>query len=243
MRFRFLLRNNRYRVRILAFLILVFAFMAAASAIFKSEGSNTDSVEVFYPIKSISTEEKIYALTANINGDEKEQDIEMLISVCEGMGLKITFFAEPDWIDENPDMAKKLTKFGTLGLYINKNLNGRSRNYIMEYIASCNDDFFEKSTKYPKYVRVAGSPDTTIARVLNSYGQYCISNDAVLTDSGAGIIAKGRIVDIGVINEKTSYLLAQAVGEAIKSGLTCIEMESFLYKIGSEIDEYGKQYA
>lgn len=243
MKFRFLLRYKRYRIRILAFLILAFAVTAAASAIFKNKDNSSDSVEAFYPIKSISTEEKIYALTANINGDEKEQDIDMLISVCEGMGLRITFFAEPDWIDENPETAKKLSKVGSLGLYVNKNLNGRSRNYIMEYIATCNDDFFEKSTKYPKYVRVSGNPDSTIVRVLNSYGQYCISNDAVLTDSGVGIIAQGRIVDIGVINERTSYLLAQAVGEAIKSGLTCIEMESFLYKIGSETDEYGKQYA
>jgi hypothetical protein len=243
MRFRFLLRNSRYRIRILAFLIVVFAVMATASAILRNKDNKTDSVEVFFPIKSISTEEKIYALTANINGDEKEKDIDMLLSVCEGMGLKITFFAEPDWIDENPDIAKKLSKVGTLGLYINKNLNGRSRNYIMEYIASCNDDFFEKSTKYPKYVRISGAPDTMTTRVLNSYGQYCISNDAVLSDGGAGIIAKGRIIDIGPINEKTSYLLAQSVGEAIKSGLTCIELENFLYKIGSETDEYGKQYA
>ena len=147
MRFRFLLRSKRYRIRILAFLIVVFAVMASASAILKSKKNNADAAEVFYPIKGIHTEEKIYALTANINGDEKEKDIDMLISVCEGMGLRITFFVEPDWIDENPNIAKKLQKVGTLGLYINKNLNGKSRNYIMEYIASCNDDFFETSAK------------------------------------------------------------------------------------------------
>jgi hypothetical protein len=243
MRFRFLSRNSRYRTRILAALLIVFALLASAAAIFRSKDKKIDSTEVFYPIKSINTEEKIFSLTANITGDEKEKDIDMLISVCEGMGLKITFFAEPDWIDENPDIVKKLSKYGAFGLYINKNLNGKSRNYVMEYIASCNDDFFEKSTKYPKYVRISDVPDSTTARVLNSYGQYCVSNDAALTDSSAGIITKGRIVDIGPINEKTSYLLAQAVGEAIKSGLTCIEMESFLYKIGSETDEYGKQFA
>ncbi|HOJ48047.1 MAG TPA: hypothetical protein PLD48_04125 [Bacillota bacterium] len=243
MRFRFLLRSKRYRIRILAFLIVVFAVMASASAILKSKKNNADAAEVFYPIKGIHTEEKIYALTANINGDEKEKDIDMLISVCEGMGLRITFFVEPDWIDENPNIAKKLQKVGTLGLYINKNLNGKSRNYIMEYIASCNDDFFETSAKYPKYVRVAGNPDSLTTRILNSYGQYCISYDAVLTQGGGGTIAKGRIIDIGPINEKTSFLLAQSVGEAITAGLTCIEMENFLYKIGSVTDEYGKQYA
>lgn len=241
MRLRFLLRNNRNRAKLIVILLLVFAFFASAAAIIRSKENKSDSHMVFHPIKSIKTEENIYTITATLIGDEDEKDIDLLLSVCEGMGVNITFFAEADWVEDNKELAEKIAKNGTLGLYIKKDLSGKLRNYVMEYVASCNDDFFEASGKYPKYVRVSENPNQTLARILTAYGQYCISYDTVLT--GGGTIGKGKIVDIGYIDENTAYLLAEAVGKAISSSLTCIKMESFLYKIGSETDEFGTQYA
>lgn len=242
MRFGFLARNKKYRTKLIIILLLAFAVMASAAAFTKNNDNNTDTKEVFYPIKAISTEEKIYTLTAVLTGDEKDKDIELLLSICEGLGINMTFFAEADWIDDNEKLALKIGKKGFLGLLIDKNLNGKSRNNVMEYIADQNDLFFEQSGKYPKFVRVVEPPDKTFTQVLNAYGQYCISYEAALTVGSTGIITKGKIIDIGYIDKNTAYTLAQAVSEAIKNSLTCIEMEKFLYKIGSQTDEYGIQY-
>jgi len=112
----------------------------------------------------------------------------------------------------------------------------------MSYVADRNDEFFSQSGKYPKYVRVSGPSDGTVTQVLNAYGQYCISFEAVLTKGSTGTIKQGSIIDIGIIDGDTAYLLAGAVSEAIAASLTCIELDSFLYEIGSETDEYGKQH-
>ncbi|HAN20915.1 MAG: hypothetical protein A2Y15_02865 [Clostridiales bacterium GWF2_36_10] len=237
-----LIKNKKNRSKLLLVLLLAFSFVATAAALTKNSNKNTDTIEVFYPIKAISTEENIYTLTAVLTGDEKEEDIKMLLSVCEGLGIKITYFAEADWIDDNEELAIKIGKNGILGLRISKDLSGRRRNFVMEYIADRNDEFFEKSGKYAKYVRVENTPDQTLTQVLNAYGQYCISFESALTKGSTGTITKGKIIDIGYIDENTAYTLAQAVGEAIKNSLTCIEMEKFLYEIGSDTDEYGTQY-
>lgn len=237
-----ILMNKRQRKKLLLFLLVMFIVLAIAASISNKE-NKPDSSEAFHPIKCIKTEENIYTLTASLTGDEDEDDLEMLLSVCEGMGLKITFFVDSDWLDDNNELVGKIAKNGVLGLYIKKNLNGRSRNHIMEYIASCNDDFFEESGKYPKFVRISGDPDSITSRVLNAYGQYCISSNTEFSGAKPVIISKGSIVDLGVIDDNTAYDLAQAVGDAISKGLTCIEMESFLYEIGSETDEFGTQYA
>ncbi|PKM61787.1 MAG: hypothetical protein CVU97_06735 [Firmicutes bacterium HGW-Firmicutes-21] len=243
MRLRFLVKNKKLRAKILLVLLLIFAFLSAAVALTQRKDDGVAAGAVFYPIKAINTEEKIYTLTATLHGSEKAKDIELLLSVCEGLGVHITFFAEADWIKENKALVKKISKNGTLGLYINKNLNGRNRSYVMEYIAARNDDFFEQSGKYPKHVRFSYIPDKTLTRVLNAYGQYCISYDMELTEEGMGAIIKGSIIDIGYIGAETAYLLAQAVGSAISNGLTCIKIGQFLFDIGSETDEFGKQYA
>lgn len=242
MRFGLFVNDKKQRTKLLIILLLVFSFMATAATLAKNKGKETDSETVFYPIKAISTEEKIYTITATVTSEEEDENIEMLLSVCEGLGVNITFFTEADWIADNEELAAKMEKYGTLGLLIEKNLSGKSRNSIMEYVADCNDEFFEESGKYPKYVRSSQQIDDTFTQVLNAYGQYCISYESVLITGSTGTITQGSIIDIGFIDDKTAYLLAGSVSEAIAASLTCIEIESFLYEIGSETDEFGKQY-
>ena len=243
MRIGFLPINKRKRAKLLIILLLAFAIVTAAAALTQNRISDASSKAVFSPIRAIYTEEKIYALTAIITGGEKDRDIELLLSVCEGLGVNVTFFTTPKWINSNKELAKRIARTGTLGLLIDKNINGKSRSYCLEYIASRNDSFFESSGKYAKFVRFTYHPDQTVTRVLNAYGQYCISYDGELNDESMGKITKGSIVDIGVIDGNSAFLLAQAVGSAISESMTCIKLDSFLYEIGSETDEYGKQHA
>lgn len=242
MRMSFFVKNKVQRTKLLIILVLAFALLATTAALVNKGKNGSVASEVFYPIKGISTQENIYTVTANLTGSEKDKDIELLLSVCNGLGIKVTFFVEPDWLNDNEDLASEIQKTSAIGLLINKNLNGKSRNSVMQYIAGCNDDFFAASGKYPKYVRISGTPDQNVTQVLNAYGQYCVSYQSALTEDTSAAIKKGCIADIGVINDKSGYILAQSVSAAIKNSLTCIEMEKFLYKIGSETDEFGTQY-
>ncbi len=243
MRLRFLVKNKKHRAKLLISLLLIFAVMSAASALVRGCDMRTADGQLLHPVRAVYTEENIYAVTATLYGNEDEKDIELLLTVSEGLGVNITFFADADWAKHNRDIAKKLNKAASHGLFIDKKLNSKARSSVLEYIAKNNDLFFEQNGKYPKYVRFSYEPDQTLLRILNAYGQYCISYDVELLSEDMYIIQRGSIVDVGVIDDSTAYKLARAVSGAISNGMTCIGLESFLHEIGSETDEFGKQYA
>ena len=61
-------------------------------------------------IKSIRTDEKIFAMTVVVTGDEKTTDLEALANLCGDFGVSPTYFITPDWAEENAELCAKLSE-------------------------------------------------------------------------------------------------------------------------------------
>lgn len=118
-----------------------------------TEASDQSEAET---IKSIRTDEKIFAMTVVVTGDEKTTDLEALANLCGDFGVSPTYFITPDWAEENAELCAKLSeKGGALGLYIEDDLRSKSRSTVLKYISEENERFYVALGQYPRYVRAA----------------------------------------------------------------------------------------
>ena len=156
--------------RVMRLLLLAFLLCAVAVGMrLRNGGGDQSEAEA---IKSIRTEEKIFAMTVVVTGDEKTADLEALAALCGDFGVSPTYFVTPDWAEDHASLCAKLNaKGGALGLYLEDSLRGKSRGAVLKYVSEENERFYDTLGQYPRYVRASDGGTGTLASVLDSFGQ------------------------------------------------------------------------
>ena len=191
----------------------------------------------------LRTEEKIFAMTVVVTGDEKTADLEALAALCGDFGVSPTYFVTPDWAEDHASLCAKLTaKGGALGLYLEDSLRGKSRGAVLKYVSEENEHFYDTLGQYPRYVRASDGGTGTLSSVLDSFGQYLLAAGCTIGPAECPAIQSGDIAEVREVDESCLRNVISATAAAIGGGISPIAMKSFLYTFGSPVDAAGRQY-
>lgn len=227
--------------RVMRLLLLAFLLCAAAVGMRLRNGDGDQSEAE--AIKSIRTEEKIFAMTVVVTGDEKTADLEALAALCGDFGVSPTYFVTPDWAEDHASLCAKLTaKGGALGLYLEDSLRGKSRGAVLKYVSEENEHFYDTLGQYPRYVRASDGGTGTLSSVLDSFGQYLLAAGCTIGPAECPAIQSGDIAEVREVDESCLRNVISATAAAIGGGISPIAMKSFLYTFGSPVDAAGRQY-
>ena len=217
--------------------------MLCAAVVFARARNGSSDQSEAETIKSIRTDEKIFAMTVVVTGDEKTTDLEALANLCGDFGVSPTYFITPDWAEENAELCAKLSeKGGALGLYIEDDLRGKSRSTVLKYISEENERFYVALGQYPRYVRAADGGTGTMSSVLDSFGQYLLASGCTISPTEFPTVQCGDIAEVREVDERCLRNVISATATAIGNGISPIAMKSFLYDFGSPVDASGRQY-
>lgn len=227
--------------RVMRLLLLAFLLCAAAVGMrLRNGGGDQSEAEA---IKSIRTEEKIFAMTVVVTGDEKTADLEALAALCGDFGVSPTYFVTPDWAEDHASLCAKLNaKGGALGLYLEDSLRGKSRGAVLKYVSGENERFYDTLGQYPRYVRASDGGTGTLSSVLDSFGQYLLAAGCTIGPAECPAIQSGDIAEVREVDESCLRNVISATAAAIGGGISPIAMKSFLYTFGSPVDAAGRQY-
>ena len=112
MKIRAVLKSLLFSYALTGVSLLLLAFLLCAAAVgmrLHNGGGDQSDAEA---IKSIRTEEKIFAMTVVVTGDEKTADLEALAALCGDFGVFPTYFVTPDWAEDHASLCAKLTAKG-----------------------------------------------------------------------------------------------------------------------------------
>ena len=228
---------RRHDKRVMRLLLLTF-LLCAAVVFARARNGSSDQSEA-ETIKSIRTDEKIFAMTVVVTGDEKTTDLEALANLCGDFGVSPTYFITPDWAEENAELCAKLSeKGGALGLYIEDDLRSKSRSTVLKYISEENERFYVALGQYPRYVRAADGGTGTMSSVLDSFGQYLLAAGCTISPTECPTVQCGDIAEVREVDERCLRNVISATATAIGNGISPIAMKSFLY----DFDASGRQY-
>ena len=223
--------------------LLLLTFLLCAAVVFARARNGSSDQSEAETIKSIRTDEKIFAMTVVVTGDEKTTDLEALANLCGDFGVSPTYFITPDWAEENAELCAKLSeKGGALGLYIEDDLRGKSRSTVLKYISEENERFYVALGQYPRYVRAADGGTGTMSSVLDSFGQYLLASGCTISPTECPTVQCGDIAEVREVDERCLRNVISATATAIGNGISPIAMKSFLYDFGSPVDASGRQY-
>ena len=226
-------RRDKRVVRLVIFALFIFVTVGLYRG-------DSGSREAYPAIRSINTDESIFAVTVVISGDEDEEDISALSETCLNLGVRPVYFAQIGWIEGNMPLCEEIiSRGGTIGLFIPDYILSKSRMATLDAVASLNDAFYKALGKYPRYVTCSGKDSDTLSSVLLSFGQYLLSKSGTVTASEYPQVTSGMIVELSVIDTESTGNLVACVAGALSAGISPVEMKSFLYECGSPVDENG----
>lgn len=216
------------------------AFATLACIIFGGSEAESVFAERTPPIKGVTTEDDVYAVTVIIDSQNKN-DIRLVLEACEGYGITATCFMDVAWIAANKDYASEICEKHIAGMLVSADFSNTSRADVMSYIAVMNDKFMSLTGSYPKYVRYDGKNEGQLSSVLAAYGQYYISAETVISETSVQIRA-GGITEIIPGGNETVYALAKSIATAVSNSLEAVSLSDMLYPTGSEVNANGYQY-
>ena len=226
--------KSRIKIRILAFLAV---FLVIFILLFRDNNKKPD-LETFNPIQNVATTEAIYSITASLDSSVQLKDFRTFLEVANGLNVKITFFISEDFFNSNVETIKKVLSYShEVGFLIEKDVAALSRNETMRYLAKLNDSFYNKCSKYPKYIRYKNGPAKAgyLFEVLAAFGQYSIAEERGTKP------ATGMIVDIGKVDATSGSKLISVVTEAVQAKLTTVPLKDLLFSVDVPADANGTQ--
>ncbi len=201
-------RRRRIRNRML---ILLFALLLVVGVRLWFGRNDQTDVPAIRPMDGVPTDASVCSVTVSLTGVENESSLKLFLSVCEGMKIRPCVFVSTEWISEHRDLLEELSNVD-LGLLLDGKWNNRTKKKTMTLLAEENERFLSLTGKFPRYVRLKQEgPDETLSAILQSYGQICVGSRGTLSDEPSA----GCIVDCGLLNGTTGYLLAKFCGKAI----------------------------
>lgn len=101
----FVLRSTKIKVKIitLAVLFLFLTMIHNQSLLVSGHGFSS-------PLERVDTEEKVIALTINV--DWGEEYIPKMLEILQNYNAKVTFFITGRWAEKNPDLLKQISENG-----------------------------------------------------------------------------------------------------------------------------------
>ena len=220
-----LISKNKIAFLNLSILVLIFC---AVLARFNNENEIGDSIETYLPINNVETNKSVYAITIDLSGEEKTQNVKLLSQVMKGLKVKGTFFVSADWIKKNQILFNKIKEDGHFfGLKISNNSTNMTRSEAMYYLAAENDDFYRQSEIYPSVVRIEQDKSGKIPELINAFGQTYVSYSVILEDTSVQIDS-GDIVFVEKINENTPYIVAEIIGKCSSNNLVSVSLNDLL---------------
>lgn len=175
-------------------------------------------------VSAVQTDQNVCAITLSLSGVESRVSLELLKSVCEGMGLRPCIFVTTDWLHDNPELIPSLS-FAELGMLFEDDPTRWTKKRTMAAIAAENERFLAMTGTFPRYVRLAkGMPGSYASAALQAYGQTCVSCRATLADAPCA----GNIVDLGLLDGTTGYALAKYCASAIADGFRLLPLSELL---------------
>ncbi len=213
-------RIKVYKRRILLMLAIV---LILAFVLFRYRSVAPD-VPMAEAIRSVSTQEKVCAVTISLTGIESEESLRLLTAVCQGTGIKPCIFVTTEWLEDHEEWLPLLS-CAELGLLFEESPKKWTQKRTMTAIAEANETFMTYTGGLPKLVRIASDASgQSVSVALNSYGQILIGSSLSLREAPSS----GGIVDCGLLDSTTGFTLAQFYGAALSQGYTILPLGDLL---------------
>jgi len=206
------------------------------------------------PIYSVDTKEKKIAISFDASwGDDRTQEI---LNTLDKYNAKATFFVVGAWIDQYPDMLKKMSEKGhEIGNHSNKHpiMTTISAGKMLEEIAATDAKIMSITGKATTLFRCpSGEYNNLVIETVESTNHYCIQWDADSIDwkeEGAEIeynriIKKTRPGSILLFHNDAKYTpgnLIKILENFKAQGYEFVTVSDLIYKNNYYIDEAGKQ--
>ncbi|MBE6647972.1 MAG: hypothetical protein E7614_00445 [Ruminococcaceae bacterium] len=215
--------KNRIIILNLSLIILIFC------AVFARLNDETHlETQVFYPLKNVETSESVYSMTLNLNGKENKKDVRLLSQILNGMNVKGTFFVSVEWINDNEDLMKQIKNDGHyFGMIIDYHESFSTRNKVIYYLASQNDEYYSKTGEYPEYIRIISDKSGKIPELISAFGQKHISSSFNFSTS-ENAVSEGDIVLVEKISSETPYSIASFISKCSAKGFKSISLDLLL---------------
>ena len=206
------------------------------------------------PIYSVDTKEKKIAISFDASwGDDRTQEI---LNTLDKYNAKATFFVVGAWIDQYPDMLKKMSEKGhEIGNHSNKHpiMTTISAGKMLEEIATTDAKIMSITGKATTLFRCpSGEYNNLVIDTVESTNHYCIQWDADSIDwkeEGAEIeynriIKKTKPGSILLFHNDAKYTpgnLIKILENFKAQGYEFVTVSDLIYKNNYYIDEAGKQ--
>jgi len=206
------------------------------------------------PIYSVDTKEKKIAISFDASwGDDRTQEI---LNTLDKYNAKATFFVVGAWIDQYPDMLKKMSEKGhEIGNHSNKHpiMTTISAGKMLEEIATTDAKIMSITGKATTLFRCpSGEYNNLVIETVESTNHYCIQWDADSIDwkeEGAEIeynriIKKTKPGSILLFHNDAKYTpgnLIKILENFKAQGYEFVTVSDLIYKNNYYIDEAGKQ--
>ena len=206
------------------------------------------------PIYSVDTKEKKIAISFDASwGDDRTQEI---LNTLDKYNAKATFFVVGAWIDQYPDMLKKMSEKGhEIGNHSNKHpiMTTISAGKMLEEIATTDAKIMSITGKATTLFRCpSGEYNNLVIETVESTNHYCIQWNADSIDwkeEGAEIeynriIKKTRPGSILLFHNDAKYTpgnLIKILENFKAQGYEFVTVSDLIYKNNYYIDEAGKQ--
>lgn len=171
-------------------------------------------------VQTVQTDRAACAITLSLTGVESRVSLNLLASVCEGMGLRPCIFVTTEWLHDNPELIPSLS-FAELGMLFEDDPAHWTKKRTMASIAAENERFLSLTGTFPRFVRLSkGAPDGYVSDALQSFGQTAIGFGGTLADT----LSAGNIIDLGLLDGTTGYALARFSANALAGGYEIISL-------------------
>lgn len=242
-----LLRKHKRKIMIMSFrmkfinlviLMIVFSisvYMLRTKADIPDHNSENEdeSVSVLsQEIRSVKTDEKVYAFTVNLFGYEDTKDLELTVEVLSGLKIPAAFFACTSWLGQNSEKVQDMMSMNfEFGLLFSANTEKESREEIMLTLAKENDKFYKVCGRYPKYIRIMTEKSSYLYEVISMFNLYNISSNVIIEKETDYSISGGDICSLEVIKSNSPYVAARFAGVMIDLNYKAIPLSELIYDI------------
>lgn len=185
--------------------------------------SEADLLPAASPVNAVENA-KACTVTLSLTGREGETALRLFASVCEGTGISPCVFVTTEWLEENSDLLPLLSG-ATLGLLYEDSPKRFTQKRTMAYMAEENQRFLSATGRFPRYVRLPADEDSkAVSSALTAYGQMAVGHSGTISDGPTG----GAILDCGLLDGTTGYLLARFYGETLTANCPVVSLPALL---------------
>ena len=219
-------------------------------------GVYTPSGERQLPIYNVQTDEKKCAISfdAAWGADQTEN----LLDILEQYNVKATFFLVGRWVDEFPEMTKKIAEAGhDVMNHSNTHADLATLSYdqIIEEIETCNDKIEAITGVRPALIRLPyGSYNNTVISAVRSLGMEPIQWDVDSLDwkdlsaseiysRVTGKVSSGSIVLFHNAALHTPEALEDIIEYLLSEGYEIVPVSQIIITGDYTIDNTGRQFA